>query len=637
MPANHDLVIRAGRVIDGSGSPGTLADVAINDGVITAVSARVPGTGAREIDASGLVVCPGWVDVHSHYDGQATWDPYLTPTSYHGVTTTVFGNCGVGFAPIRSGQEPWLINLMEGVEDIPGSVLAEGIDWGAWETFPEYMDVLESMPRIMDIGCQIPHGALRFFCMGDRGADHREIPTSSECQEMKALVTEGLRAGALGFTTARTIKHMAADGRVTPGYSAHDNELNAIAEGMREAGAGVIETNLTDPTALEDLVIMRRMAELAGRPLTVLLLQIGGAPELWQGLRQGVHDMNASGIECTGQVGCRPVGILLGWRLSVNPFIHHPTWKRLCSLPVAERIAKLQQSEELRAQLLSEHTWDPTAAWRPMGAPPSDGEDQATAFHGFMDFALSRISELVSPTTSLVEYEPDLSVESLVARATTAAADGVATTTVDPYAVALEILLQGEGESLLLYPHENYVGGDLEVVRELLMDEHTISGLGDAGAHVGTICDGSYPTFLLTHWARDRTRGEGLPLEFLIRKQTRRTAEAFGLLDRGLLQPGFKADINIIDFDNLRVLPPTVEYDLLKSVPTARRLMQKATGYVHTIVSGVVVSSGGAPTGELPGKLIRGAQPLPLVSAAIERVPVAATAQPTAGNHDAKL
>lgn len=532
----------------------------------------------------------------------------------------MFGNCGVGFAPIKPGQEPWLINLMEGVEDIPGSVLAEGIAWrqpgqttaGTWETFPEYLSVLEETPRIMDIGCQIPHGALRFYVMGDRGADHEEVPTKEECAQMKALTTEALNAGALGFTTARTVKHMAADGRVTPGYSAHDRELTAIAEGMREANAGVIETNLTDPTAREDLAIMRRMAEVAGRPLTVLLLQIGGAPNLWRLLQQDIHAMNEDGMLVTGQVGCRPVGILLGWELSMNPFNYHPTYLALKHLPVAERIARLQNEPELRAQLLSEHIWDPHAQWRPTaGTPvPQEGETVEQAYFALMDFALTRITELKHRTTGQPEYEPDLTKESLVARAqAVAAASGIKP---NPYEVALEILLQGDGKSHLLYPHENYVGGDLSVIKELLEDPYTISGLGDAGAHVGTICDGSYPTFLITHWARDRERtgkGPGLPLEFLVQKQTRKTAEAFGLLDRGLLSVGFKADMNVIDLGQLAVTLPEVVYDLPGKVK-AKRLMQKAVGYVHTIVSGVVVSNNGVPTGKLPGKLIRGAQPM---------------------------
>jgi N-acyl-D-aspartate/D-glutamate deacylase len=408
------------------------------------------------------------------------------------VTTTIFGNCGVGFAPIKPGQEPWLINLMQGVEDIPGSVLAEGIAWrepgmataGTWETFPEYISVLEETPRIMDIGCQIPHGSLRFYVMGDRGADHEEVPTEEECAQMKALTTEALNAGALGFTTARTVKHMAADGRVTPGYSAHDRELSSIAEGMREANAGVIETNLTDPTAREDLAIMRRMAEVAERPLTVLLLQIGGAPDLWRLLQQDIHEMNEDGMIVTGQVGCRPVGILMGWELSMNPFNYHPTYIALKHLPVAERIARLQNEPELRAQLLSEHKWDPHAAWRPTaGTPvPQEGETVQQAYFALMDFALTRITELKSSSTGQPEYEPDLTKESLAARATASASGDQPP---DPYAIALEVLLKGDGMGHLLYPHENYAGGDLSVIKELLEDPYTISGLGDAGAHVG--------------------------------------------------------------------------------------------------------------------------------------------------------
>ena len=356
---------------------------------------------------------------------------------------------------------------------------------GTWETFPEYISVLEETPRIMDIGCQIPHGSLRFYVMGDRGADHEEVPTEEECAQMKAFTIEALNAGALGFTTARTVKHMAADGRVTPGYSAHDRELTSIAEGMREANAGVIETNLTDPTAREDLAIMRHMAEVAERPLTVLLLQIGGAPDLWRLLQQDIHDMNRDGMIVTGQVGCRPVGILMGWELSMNPFNYHPTYIALKHLPVTERIARLQNEPELRAKLLSEHQWDPNAAWRPTaGTPvPEEGETVQQAYFKLMDFALTRITELKSGSTGQPEYEPDLTKESMAARAIAAASGGDQRP--DPYAIALEVLLKGDGQAHLLYPHENYAGGDLSVIKELLEDPYTISGLGDAGAHVG--------------------------------------------------------------------------------------------------------------------------------------------------------
>ena len=481
-----------GTIIDGSGAPRFAGDVAVDGDKITAVGA-VPGTGKREIDATGKIVQPGWVDIHTHYDGQCTWDPWMTPSSYHGVTTAVFGNCGVGFAPVRPGQHPWLINLMEGVEDIPGSVLNDGIEWGRWETFPEYMDVIEETPRVMDIGCQIPHGALRFYVMGDRGADHSEEPSREECELMKTLVKEGLDAGALGFTTARTIKHRARDGRITPGYSAHDPEMEAIAEGMRDAGAGLIEANMTDVTAEDDFMVMRRMSEISGRPLTILLLQIGGAPELWEITRQQIRDANAAGITATGQVGCRPVGNLQGWENSGHPFIRTKAWREeLAPLPIEERFPKLKADKALQEAMLAEHVFDPEARWRST-AVPDEGETPEQAAWAMQDYVMKMSAALMTPAG--LNYEPDLSTESMAARAAAGEGGG------NPYRVAMEYLLENDGKNMLIYPIENYAYGDLEVIRELLEDEHTIAGLGDAGAHVGNLADGSCKVVILLDFA----------------------------------------------------------------------------------------------------------------------------------------
>ncbi len=573
----HDLLIRNGTVVDGSGVPAFAGDVAVDDGVITAVS---PAGGAGEgteparrvVDAEGHLVLPGWVDIHTHYDGQATWDPEMTPSSWHGVTTAVFGNCGVGFAPVRNGSEDYLINLMEGVEDIPGSVLAEGIDF-CWESYPEYLDALAAMPRVMDVAGQLAHGALRFYVMGERGADHAEVPTPAELDRIEALTTEALGAGALGVTTSRTPKHRAADGRLTPSLSAGDPELAALARGMRAAGAGVLQVNSDfGPGEFE---LMRTAAELAGRPLSALLVQMDAWPERWRETLANIAAANADGVAANGQVGCRPIGVLLGLDATVNPFGNHPAYRAVEQLPVAERAARLRTDSALRRALISEQ--------------PDDG------YTRWIDYALARSYEFGDH----LDYEPhpDTSI------ASQAAAAGISR-----WELALDLLAAGDGGNLLLYTFENYSGGSLDDVAEMLADPHTICGIGDAGAHVGTICDAAYPTFLLTHWSRDRTRGRRFPLEFLVNKQTRRTALAYGLADRGLLAPGYKADVNIVDFEALGLTRPRVVHDLPAG---GKRLEQRSLGYRHTFVSGIEVAADGEFTGERPGRLIRGARPQP--------------------------
>ena len=570
----HDLLIRHGTVVDGSGVPAFVGDVAVDGGVVTAVYPAGSGNGGRDpaarrvVDAEGHLVLPGWVDIHTHYDGQATWDPNMTPSSWHGVTTAVFGNCGVGFAPVTAGAEDYLINLMEGVEDIPGSVLAEGIDF-TWESFPEYLDALEATPRVMDIAAQLAHGALRFYVMGDRGADHAEVPIGAELDRIEALTAEALRAGALGVTTSRTPKHRAADGRLTPSLSAGDPELAALARGMRAAGAGVLQVN--SDFGAGEFELMRAAAELAGRPLSALIVQMDAWPERWRETLANIHAANADGVAANGQVGCRPIGVLLGLDATVNPFGNHPAYRRVAHLPVAERAARLRNDAALRQALI--------------GDRPDDG------YSRWIDYALGRTYEFGDG----LDYEPhpDTSV------ASRAQAAGISR-----WELALDLLAEADGETLLLYTFENYSGGSLDDVAEMLADRHTICGIGDAGAHVGTICDAAYPTFLLTHWSRDRTRGRRFPLEFLVNKQTRRTALAYGLADRGLLAPGHKADINVVDYEALGLTRPTVVYDLPAG---GKRLEQRSVGYRHTFVSGVEVAADGEFTGERPGRLIRGA------------------------------
>ncbi len=572
----HDLLIRNGTIIDGSGDAAFVGDVTVTAGMIAAVH-PAGGNGdrvtaaRRVVDAEGHLVLPGWVDIHTHYDGQATWDPEMTPSSWHGVTTAVFGNCGVGFAPVAAGSEDYLINLMEGVEDIPGSVLAEGIDF-CWESYPEYLDELEAMPRVMDVAAQLAHGALRFYVMGERGADHAEVPSAGELDRIESLTAEALRAGALGVTTSRTTKHRAADGRLTPSLSAGDPELAALARGMRAAGAGVLQVNSDFGPGEFDL--LRDAAELSGRPLSALIVQMDAWPERWRETLANIGAANAEGIAANGQVGCRPIGVLLGLEATVNPFGSHPAYRRVAHLPTPERAALLRHDRALRRELIEDR--------------PDNG------YTRWIDYALGRTYEFGEH----LDYEPhpDTSV------ASRAATDGISR-----WELALDLLAAGDGDNLLLYTFENYSGGSLDDVAEMLADPHTICGIGDAGAHVGTICDAAYPTFLLTHWARDRSRGRRFPLEFLVNKQTRRTALAYGLADRGLLAPGYKADINIVDYEALGLTRPKVVYDLPAG---GKRLEQRSVGYRHTFVSGVEVAAAGEFTGERPGRLIRGpAQP----------------------------
>jgi N-acyl-D-aspartate/D-glutamate deacylase len=562
----HDILIQGGTVVDGTGAPARQADVAVQDGRIVAVGTCL-GPAHRVVDATGLLVTPGFVDIHTHYDGQATWDANLTPSCWHGVTTAVFGNCGVGFAPVKPGARDYLINLMEGVEDIPGTVLAEGISW-SWESFPEYLDALERRHYTMDIGAQLPHAALRFYAMGERGAEHQARPTEAELAQMGTLAEEALRAGALGITTSRTIKHRARDGRYTPSLTAAEPELFAIAGALRRAGKGVLEVNSDFGDG--DFEILRMAAEAAGRPMSLLLLQVDNAPDLWRRTLDQIHAARRAGLDVTGQVGAKSIGVLFGLETSRNPFEHHPAWEPLLPLAPRQRYERLCDDAALRQRLVDERPTDALTRW--------------------FDAAFARTFAMAP----VLDYEPAPD-QSLAARA--------ARTGTSSWALALETLLAHGGKGLLLHPFENYTGGDLGVVQQMLADPATVMGLGDAGAHVGLICDGAGPTFLLKHWARDRTRGPHLPLEALVKKQTHDTAAVYGLTDRGTLAPGQRADINIIDFAALDLLPPEVAYDL----PTGgRRLLQRARGYRHTFVAGTEVLRDDELTGATPGRLIRG-------------------------------
>jgi N-acyl-D-aspartate/D-glutamate deacylase len=570
MAADYDLVIRGGRVVDGSGGASRDADVAVRDGVIAAVG-PVAGTGAEEIDARGRIVTPGFVDIHTHYDGQATWGEHMQPSSWHGVTTAVMGNCGVGFAPCRPDDHDRLIRLMEGVEDIPFPVLAEGLPWN-WKSYPDYLDALAQRRFDIDIGSQLPHAALRVFVMGERGAN-REPASGDDIAAMARLATEAASAGALGFSTSRTLNHRTSDGQPTPTLTASEDELTGIAMGLASAGKGVLQvvSDFADPLA--EFAMLRRLVERSGRPLSFTLVQTPNQPEAWRLLLGALEDAVAAGLPMKAQVAPRPVGVLLGLELTINPFTYHPPYREIAGLPLAERVARLSDPA-FRERLFA-------------GAP----EGAARGFVG----AWGRMHLM----SDVPDYEPTR--ETTVAAQ--AAARGVA-----PEALALDHMLGGGGRGMLYVPFLNYCEGSLDPAHAMLTHADTVPGLSDGGAHVGMICDGSFPTTLLTHWTRDRTRGPKLSLEEVIRMQTRDTAAVVGLADRGLIAPGYRADLNVIDHAHLTLHAPSVAYDL----PTGgRRLVQRASGYQATIVAGEVTYREGEATGALPGRVLRGAAPAP--------------------------
>jgi N-acyl-D-aspartate/D-glutamate deacylase len=576
--ATVDLVIRGGRVFDGSGDAPVVADVAVDHGRIVGVGAG-GWTGREEIDARGLIVTPGWVDIHTHYDGQMTWDTRMSPSSTLGATTVLAGNCGVGFAPARPADHETLIRLMEGVEDIPGAALHEGLSWN-WESFGEYLDAVDALPRDIDVAAQLPHGALRVYVMGERGAK-REPASAEEIARMGELTRDAVQAGALGFSTSRTLIHRTADGDLTPTLGAAREEMVGIARGLREAGSGVIQV-ASDFTDLdEEFGLMCELTAVSGQALSFSLVQPDAAPERWRDMLALVDDAVAKGVPIKAQVAGRPVGIMLGLQGSVHPFISRPSFQALKDLPLAQKVAAMR---------------DPACRARLLAEAPMRGHPFINALAG----RHHKMFELGDPPN----YEPD-PADSLGGRAQRLG--------VNPDELVYDALLGDEGRAFLFFPLANYAQGSLEPIREMLEHPSTLSGLSDGGAHVGAICDVSLPTTMLTHWCRDRTRGPKLDLATVIRAQTRDTAEAVGLYDRGRLKPGYLADINVIDFDRLRLHAPHMVYDL----PTgARRLMQHADGYVATIKSGVVIYREGQPTGALPGKLVRGRQAAPALMAA---------------------
>jgi N-acyl-D-aspartate/D-glutamate deacylase len=564
--ATHDLVIRGGTVIDGSGSERFSADVAVSDGVITSVGS-VDGSGREELDAAGALVTPGFVDIHTHYDGQATWSNRMAPSSHHGVTTVVMGNCGVGFAPVRPTDHDLLVELMEGVEDIPGVVLKEGVPW-AWESFPEYMDYLAERQFDMDIGAQLPHAALRVYVMGQRGAD-REPATADDIAEMRRLTAEAIRAGAMGFSSSRTLNHRSSKGAPTPSLTAEIDEMVGIANGLKDAGGGVMEMISDFADLASEFNLLEDMVSSSGRPMTISLAQ-GLSPNGWRKILDRIDEASARGHQMRGQVAPRPIGIMFGLTASLTPFTGRPTFMALAGLPLAEKLAQLRDPE-VRAKILSEAV-----------SPGFEGLFKR------MDEG-RKLWELGDPP----DYEPDPEM-SLAARAERQGTDA--------FALAYDLLLENEGRTMLYSPFANYADGNLDCCRDMLLAENTVPGLGDGGAHVGIISDASFVTTLLAHWGRDRTRGERIPLETLVKRQSLDTARTVGLADRGLLAAGMKADINLIDFDNLRVRVPEMVTDLPSG---GARLEQKADGYLATIVSGQVTYRNGEATEALPGRLIR--------------------------------
>jgi len=567
----HDMVIRGGTVVDGSGGAPFAGDVAIDGGMITAVGIVVTN-GREEIDATGLLVTPGFVDIHTHYDGQATWDPELGPSSWHGVTSIVMGNCGVGFAPARPDKHDWLIGLMEGVEDIPGTALAEGMTWG-WESFPEYLDALEAMPRTIDIATQVPHGAVRAYVMGERGAAN-EPATPADIAAMASIVEHGLRAGALGFTTSRTVLHRAVDGNVVPGTYADRAELLGIGEGIARAGHGVFEMASDLNPCGEEFAWMKDLSIATGMPVSFALLQSPLDDEGWRDQLARTEAANAEGARVTAQVALRGTGVLLNWRGTAHPFITRASWVAIAALPWDEQLARLKDPA-FKARLLAD----------PAERPPIDNGLVDLLLHGWM---------LQFPLGDDPDYEPtpDMSLAAIAAR------EGR-----DAQEVAYDTMLADDGRGFIYLPILNYADGHLDHVLELLNHPATVVSLSDGGAHCGVICDAASPTFMLTHWVRDRKRPGKLSLQAAVKRQTADTAAMYGLGDRGMLRPGMLADINVIDFARLKLAKPYIAFDLPAG---GKRLLQRASGYACTIKSGVVTFREGVATGARPGRLVRG-------------------------------
>ena len=577
----HDLVIRGGTIVDGTGGTPFQGDIAIDNGLITSVG-TVDGKGREEIDATGKIVTPGFVDVHTHYDGQATWDAEMAPSSWHGVTTVIMGNCGVGFAPARPDRHEWLISLMEGVEDIPGTALAEGMKWD-WETFPEYLDALERLPRTVDVGTHVPHGAVRAYVLGDREKPGA-VPTDAEIAEMAKIVEEGVRAGALGFSTSRTVLHKSVDGELVPGTTATAEELIAIGRAMGKVGHGVFEMASDLKREWNEFEWMGQLSRETGLPVTFAALQ-SIAKEL--PLEEQITEMRAqndNGANIVAQIALRGNGIIMAWQGTVHPFLFRPAWAEIAELPWDEKLKHLRDPA-FRHRMISE----------PSQIPDTDIADLYRVIAGGWPVQFEMDPDF--------NYEPSMS-ESIAARAAAAGISG------EEY--AYDLMMKDDGKGFIYFPVLNYRDGNLNFLEELQLSDDTVNSLSDGGAHCGTICDAASPTFMLQHWVRDR-QGKRIALEHAIKRQCRDTAVLYGLHDRGLLQPGMLADVNVIDMTRLKLGKPWLAFDLPAG---GKRLLQKADGYVATIKSGQITFRDGVMQGPTPGVVLRGPQAEPMALAA---------------------
>jgi len=576
-----DLVIRNGTVVDGSGGPVRRADVAVEGGLITEVGDGI-GRGRRELDAEGLLVTPGFVDLHTHYDGQATWDPWLAPSSHHGVTTVAMGNCGVGFAPVAPDRHDWLIGMMEGVEDIPGTALHEGLRWD-WESFPDYLDALDRQPRTLDVGAHLPHAALRAFVMGERGADPGAHPDQAELDRMALLLAEGLQAGALGVTTSRTERHRTSGGENLGTLRAREPELIMLASVLAEQDRGVFQflsdsyRTTDDGFARSEFELVTAFARASRRPVSYTVQQDIEAPDRWRDLMALAGTLQAGGLDVKAQVAPRPIGVLLGLEASANVFTPTRAYRKIAGLPLDERIAALRHPD-LRQRIIEGH------------AQLTSGPD---AFAGYAFFG--RFDDMY-----VLDDPVDYDLDAGRSLAAVARRNGV-----DPRQYAYDVQLQRDGRQLIYTPLFNFAHGNLDDVREMITSPVAMFGLSDAGAHCGQICDGSMTTTFLSLWVRDRRHRDGLPLEWVVHQITRRTAAHVGWLDRGLVAPGYLADLNVIDLEALGCAPPEIAADLPAG---GRRLLQAATGYRWTVKRGAVTFEDGVHTGALPGVLVRGAR-----------------------------
>lgn len=560
------LVVRNGTIIDGTGNAGFISDVEITDGVITAIGSNLPN-GKEEIDATGKLVTPGFIDIHTHYDAQVTWSSRITPSSWNGVTTVMIGNCGVGFAPCKSIDREKLVELMEGVEDIPEPVLTEGLPWN-WETFEEYLDRLDEKSFDLDVVTQVPHAAIRVYVMGDRGVA-REDATEAERAQMAKLVADGIRAGALGFSTSRTINHRTVAGAFTPTLGAAELELIDIAQAVNKIGSGWLQVISDFDNPREEMDLLQRLATTSGRPMTITVLQRNDRPELWRDTMADIAKANLDGSKIVGQVLTRPTGVMLGFQISLNPFMACDAWREIEDLSHKEKV-KFLKDPAFKKRLLTEPQGEHLMRTRVM--------------------EWDRIFPLGDPP----EYEP-LPETSIAFQSNKLG--------VTPEELAYDMLMESNATAILYRPLSNYAYGNLDAVFDMMQDPHSLIGLGDGGAHVGVLTDASAVTYMLTHWARDRTRGAKLTIPEAIKRLTSDNANAIGLQDRGVLKVGKKADLNIIDFSKLKIKKPEVLYDLPGG---GRRMVQRIKGYDATIVSGEVVSKMGVPTEALPGRLVRG-------------------------------